>query len=55
VEEYSIRQPVLYEKNLGWMAFSELNSEELGWLWLMASVTWREGETLAEGIHDWGK
>jgi hypothetical protein len=37
-----IRQLVLYENNFGWMDVCELNPEELGLLWLMASATWGE-------------
>jgi hypothetical protein len=49
-----IRQPVLYEKNFGWMHVWELNPEGLGSLWLMASVTWGE-IILADGLHDRGR
>jgi hypothetical protein len=54
VEDYPITQPVLCEKDFGYMAPWELNTEVLGSLWLMASATWGE-ITLAEGIHDWGR
>jgi hypothetical protein len=40
VGDYAIRQLVLYEKDIGSMAFWELDSEVLGKFWLMASASW---------------
>jgi hypothetical protein len=43
VGEYPARQLVLYEKNVGWITFWELNPEVLGSLWLMACAIWGGG------------
>jgi hypothetical protein len=53
VGDYPIRQHIIYEKDFGWMAFWELDLEELRSLWLMA-CTARGGITLDEVLHDWG-
>jgi hypothetical protein len=50
VGDYPVRQLVLYKKDFGWTAFSELNTEVLGSIWLMASAALKWGITLAESL-----
>jgi hypothetical protein len=55
-QDHTFRQLVLYKKNFGWVACWKLKSEVLESIWLMASVSWGEGEkvTVDEDLNEWG-
>jgi hypothetical protein len=44
IGDYPIRQLVLNENNIDWLAFWEMNPEVVGSLWLMASAIWGGGK-----------